>query len=196
MLQTAILIYEEVELLDFAGPGEVFQVTRKDQKPAFKVYTVSASPATVTCQEFLHIQPQHTFETAPQADILLIPGGSTTRVTDDPKAMDWIRKAAGGAKIVISVCTGAFILAEAGLLDHKKATTWHRAIDQLRKKAPLTEIVEQTRLVDNGKIITTAGVSAGIDGALHIVSRLLGKETAAETARYIEYEDSTYSCFS
>lgn len=87
----------------------------------------------------------------------------------------------------MSVCTGAFILAEADLLVQKEATTWHNAIHRLREKAPLTEVIEHTRFVDSGKIITTAGVSAGIDGALHVVSRLINKKTATKTASYIEY---------
>lgn len=187
MIQTAILIYEGVELLDFAGPGEVFQVTRKDGEPLFQVYTVAATREPVTSQDFVTLLPEYTIETTPQPDLLLVPGGEVSNVIGNRPLMKWMKSAAESAQIVLSVCTGAFILAELGLLDHLRATTWRSAIDGLRKKAPVAEIVENTRFVDNGKIVTTAGVSAGIDGALHIVSRLAGEQTARETAGYMEY---------
>ena len=102
--------------------------------------------------------------------------------------IEWIRAAADDLEVALSVCTGAFLLAKAGLLDGLKATTWHGAIDNFREFAPHTTVLENTRWVDNGKMVTTAGVSAGIDGALHVVARLKGEEVAARTARYMEYD--------
>lgn len=190
MLNTAILIYEGVELLDFAGPGEVFQVSKKEDKHSFNIYTVAPTLKPITCQEFLTLLPEFSIENVPQPDILLIPGGSTSNVIENQSLMNWIKSTADSAQVIFSVCTGAFILAEAGLLNHKKVTTWFKAIEKLRQKAPLSEVIENSRFVDNGKIITTAGVSAGIDGALHIVLKLIGKQAATEAARYIEFQGS------
>lgn len=187
MLNAAILIYEGVELLDFAGPGQVFQVTKKADKPAFNVYTVAPTLNTIKSQEFVKVIPQYNLNTAPMPDLLVVPGGTTSNIIKNRAAMRWIRQVADSAQIVMSVCTGAFILAEAGLLDHKKATTWHNAIHRLREKVPSTEVIEHTRFVDSGKIITTAGITAGIDGALYVVSRLIDKKIATETESYIEY---------
>ncbi len=179
----AILIHDGVELLDFSGPGEVFAAAE-----GFEVYTVASSEKPIMSQGFVKVVPEHTFDSAPKADIIVLPGGKTNIPLADAKVMAWLRETGNEAEVVMSVCTGAFLLAEVGMLDGAKATTWHGAIDSLRKAAPKTEILENTRFVDNGAIVTTAGVSAGIDGALHIVSRFRGKAAAAKTARYMEYD--------
>jgi transcriptional regulator GlxA family with amidase domain len=127
-------------------------------------------------------------ETSPQADILVIPGGNLKLATQDPRIAQWILSQAQNAQIVLSVCTGAFILAEIGLLDGLKATTWFGATQGLQEQYPSIQVLAGERFVDNGKIITTAGVSAGIDGALHVVERLLGTTIAQKTAQFIEYD--------
>ncbi len=183
----AIFIHNGVEILDFSGPGEVFAATHTD-KGAFNVYTVSLSTEPIVSQGFVKIIPEYALEDAPAPDIIVLPGGNTGAVSSNSKLLDWIRAVEPDLEVALSVCTGAFILQQAGLLDGLKATTWHGAIDRLKESATKTEILENTRWVDNGKIITTAGVSAGIDGALHVVSKIFGIEAAQATARYMEYD--------
>lgn len=184
----AVFIHEGVELLDFAGPGEVFAAAHLPQGAhAFNVYTVAATPEAITSQGFVSIKPQYTFENAPRPDIVVLPGGNTSIPLQNPKVIEWVKKTSQDAEVMMSVCTGAFLLARAGLLDGKEATTHWSAIDNLRRDFPKTTVHENRRFLDNGKVITTAGVSAGIDGALHIVDRLLGRDAASMTARYMEY---------
>jgi len=118
----------------------------------------------------------------------VIPGGGSRALLSDEPLMSWLGESADDAEVILTVCTGTFALAKLGLLDGLEVTTHHSAIDTLKAKAPEAKVHENTRFVDNGKIVTTAGVSAGIDGALHVVSRLLGEEAAAKTARYMEYD--------
>jgi transcriptional regulator GlxA family with amidase domain len=187
----AIVLYEGVELLDFAGPGEVFKAAAdaasyKDQ-PAFNVYTVAVSSRPITSLGFVKITPNYSIEDAPKPDIIVIPGGNSRNLTDDPKFMAWAGKSTREAEITLTVCTGAFVAGKAGLLDGATATTWFGATDRLRQAFPKAVVQPGRRFVDNGTVITTAGVSAGIDGALHTVARLVGRAVADETARYMEY---------
>jgi putative intracellular protease/amidase/YHS domain-containing protein len=181
----AILVFDGMELLDFAGPGEVF--TGAGMGRAFKVYTVAATRDAITSQGLVTMTPRYTFADCPPADVLVIPGGNTRAVAKDKRVRTWIEQSLPQAEVVLSVCTGAFVLANAGLLDGKEATTHWASVLQLRKQFPRITVREKRRFVDNGKIITAAGVSAGIDASLHVVERLLGQETARETARYMEY---------
>lgn len=188
----AIIVHEGVELLDFAGPGEVFEAARlqgaDEARPWFTVYAVAPSSRTLVSQRFLTIKPEHTIESCPAPDILVIPGGATGVLLRDEAFMAWFRKTAPRCEVVMSVCTGAFVLGEAGLLDGQEATTHWSALDSLRRDAPRATVVEGRRFVDGGRVVTTAGVSAGIDGALHVVARLLGRDVADRTARYMEYD--------
>ena len=184
----AILIWDGVELLDFSGPGEVFAAARVGGEAAFNVFTVARNSTPVTSQGFLTITPNHTIDDCPPPHVLIIPGGNTQPITDDAKVMAWIKKTSTNTDMVLSVCTGAFVLAKAGLLNNIEATTWHGAIDGLRREAPKTKVRDDVRYVDNGDIITSAGVSAGIDGALRALSKLTGPDVARKTARYMEYD--------
>ncbi len=186
----AILIFDEVEVLDFAGPFEVFAVARlSDGTPPFNVYTVAEKPEPVLARNGLSVNPAYTLDNCPPPDILLVPGGRGTRaVMHNPALLNWIRQHAAPAEQVLSVCTGALVLGSAGLLDGLAATTYHTSFDELRAAAPNTELRPGERWVDNGKVVTSAGVSAGIDMALHVVGKLLGAEQADATARYMEYE--------
>ena len=183
----AIFIHEGVEVLDFSGPGEVFAATHSDQG-AFNVYTVSLTTDPIVSQGFIKIIPEYSLTTAPQPDIVVLPGGNTGAVLNNENLINWIKEIAPDLEVALSVCTGAFILQKAGLLKGKKATTFHNAIGRLQEIASETEVLENVRWVDNGKVITTAGVSAGIDGALHTVERIFGREAAEATARYMEYD--------
>lgn len=185
----AILIFDEVEVLDFCGPFEVFGVTGRSQEDApFNVYTVAESMEPVLARNGLSVNPRYTIADCPPPDLLVIPGGFGARKQmHNPVVIEWIKRCAGPAELVLSVCTGALLLANAGLLDGLAATTHHGAFDLLRAAAPRTEVREGERFVDNGKLITSAGISAGIDMSLHVVARLLGEKVARETAERMEY---------
>lgn len=179
----AIFLYQGVELLDFAGPTEVFAATN-----GFHVYTVSVDGQDILSQGLVTVKPQYSIDDAPEPDIIVFPGGSSGASSRNEKVLNWARAAAEDNRSVMSVCTGAFILARAGLVDDLSITTHHGSIEALRDALPNATVLEHTRFVDNDKIITTAGVSAGIDGALHLVSRIKGMEFAKATAYYMEYD--------
>lgn len=185
MRKVAVLVYDGMELLDFAGPGEVFAAA--GQGRAFDVFTVAPAAGPVTSQGFVAIAPRYTLADCPKPDILVIPGGSTRQIAEDPAVIAWIRETAPDAEVVLSVCTGSLLLARAGVLDGLEATTHRSALNDLRRAATGTKVVEGRRFVDNGKVVTSAGVSAGIDVSLHVVGRLLGADAARETAEYMEY---------
>src|SRR5215470_17274147 len=185
----AILIFDEVEVLDFCGPFEVFSVANRfTDSPAFHVFTVAERPGPVLTRGGLSVNPHHRLADCPRPDLLLIPGGQGTRKEmHNPVLIDWIRRVAESAELLLSVCTGALLLAKAGLLDGLEATTHHGAIDLLRQTAPKSTVHAERRFVDNGRVICSAGIAAGIDMSLHVVSRLLGSEVAEKTARQMEY---------
>jgi transcriptional regulator GlxA family with amidase domain len=185
----AILIFDDVEVLDFCGPFEVFAVTNRfTDPPAFSVLTVADKAGPVVTRGGLSVNPQHRLSDCLEPDILLIPGGQgTRREMHNPALLDWIKQASVKAELVLSVCTGALLFAKAGLLDGLEATTHHGAIDLLREVAPRTTVYPDRRFVDNGRVICSAGIAAGIDMSLYVVARLLGKEVAEKTARQMEY---------
>jgi transcriptional regulator GlxA family with amidase domain len=180
--KVAIFLYTGVEILDFAGPSEVFAAS------GFETFTMSADGKDILSQGFITVKPQYSLENAPTPDIVIFPGGGAGAPSKDPRILDWIRHLNEQNAILMSVCTGAQILAKAGLLNNKNVTTWHGFIKGLQVMLPTSVVLSNTRFVDNGNIITTAGVSAGIDGALYLVSRLNGMEAAKRTAYYMEYE--------
>ena len=184
-MKVAIVIYDGVELLDFAGPGEVFWAAGGTS--AFDVFTVAEASRSIGSGAGVNIVPGHTIEDSPQPDIVVIPGGNAGNAMTEPM-LGWIKKVSDQAEVVLSVCNGALVLAEAGLLEGLEATTHHGSIDALKKMAPHTVVHADRRWVDNGKIVTSAGISAGIDASLHIVTRLLGKDVAENTASYMEYD--------
>lgn len=188
-LNTAILVFDDVEVLDFAGPFEVFSVTNElSGYSLLNVFTVARSKAPVTARNGLSINPDHSIAIVPQPDILIIPGGSGTRpLLEQSDILSWITHTARYADKVLSVCTGALLLAKAGLLEGMKATTHNSAFEALAELAPNTEIIGDARFVDNGKVITSAGISAGIDMSLYVVEMLFGEEVAQNTAAYMEY---------
>lgn len=186
----ALLVFDGVEVLDFAGPFEVFSVTSEinDARP-FKVQVVAERLAPVRARNGLSVNPDAAIADVQTSDILIVPGGQgTRREINNPAMVEWIASIAANAELVLSVCTGSFLLAKAGLLAGLTATTHHHTFDVLRELAPDSTVVEDQRFVDNGKIVTSGGISAGIDMSLHIVARLLGEETAVRTARYMEYD--------
>ena len=185
-----ILVFDDVEVLDFAGPFEVFGVTGLRSGPApFRVETVGLSKALVRARGGLTVQPSRSIDDSGPCDVLIVPGGPGARSEMHNGALlEWIRRQAESAEAVLSICTGALVLARAGLLADLHATTHHLAYDELTQASPSTKVLRGQRMVDNGHIIASAGISAGIDASLHLVSRLLGHAVAAETAEYMEYD--------
>lgn len=185
----AVLIFDEVEVLDFAGPFEVFSVTgRRDGSDPFNVYTVAETPGPVLARNRLSINPHYTFDMCPPPAIVVVPGGfGTRREMHNPALLAWVQHWQATTELLLSVCTGALILARAGLLDGLTATTHHGALAELRALAPTTTVDATQRVVDNGRIVLSAGIAAGIDMSLSVVAKLLGTAQAQETATYMEY---------
>jgi transcriptional regulator GlxA family with amidase domain len=192
--RVAILIFDEVEVLDFCGPFEVFSLAGRSKNSNvsgsdwFEVYTVAERAEPVLARNGLSVNPRYTLADCPPSEVLIVPGGlGTRREMHNLVLLDWIKERAAQAELVISVCTGALLLAKAGLLDNLAATTHAGAIDLLREVAPRASIHPERRFVDNGRVLLAAGIAAGIDLSFHVVARLLGQEIAIETARHMEY---------
>jgi transcriptional regulator GlxA family with amidase domain len=187
--KVAILVFPDVEVMDFAGPFEVFAVAGQPSTPGlFDVYTVAATRDLVLARNGLQVMPHYSFAECPQPDILLVPGGYGTRpLMHDRATLDWIAETSNKCELLLSVCTGSLLLAKAGLLDGLDATTHWAALDILRDAAPLARTHNGERYHDNGKVVTSAGVSAGIDMSFHILERLHGRDLALQTAKWIEY---------
>jgi transcriptional regulator GlxA family with amidase domain len=191
-----ILIFDDVEVLDFAGPFEVFSRTRlvagsdsrrTDDSAPFETFTVARTRDAVTAIGGLRVLPHHGWADAPAIDILVIPGGFGTRaLLNDRPTLDWIQKTAAASSQVTSVCTGALLLAKAGLLKGRRATTHWAGLELLASLDPTIDVQRDMRVVSD-IVVTSAGVAAGIDMAFSIVERLCGREVADETAHYIEY---------
>ena len=178
----AVLLFDGVQIIDYAGPWEAFG------EAGFKVFTVAEKTGPIHAVYGQTLVPDYTFANAPRADILLVPGGGGTHsAVQNDQLLKWVRERSNDSQHVLSVCTGAFILAHAGLLDGLSATTVSGALDQLQEQAPKTKVVHDQRYVDNGKIITSAGLSSGIDGAFHLISKIRGRGTAQNVALGMEY---------
>jgi len=184
----AILLFPGVQIIDYTGPWEVLGHARIDGKPAFKIYSVAETASPFDTAMGMTVIPSYTFAKAPKPDILVLPGGNVDPQLSNEGIIRWIRESAKTAEVVLSVCNGAFFLAQAGLLDGLEATTFAGMIDDLQRSAPKTKVVRDKRFVDNGKIITSAGLSSGIDGALHVIEKLYGKGTAQLAAVGMEYD--------
>ena len=184
----AILLFPGVQIIDYPGPWEVLGHARIDGKPAFKIYSVAETASPFETAMGMTVIPSYTFAKAPKPDILVLPGGNVDPQLSNEGIIRWVRESAKTAEVVLSVCNGAFFLAQAGLLDGLEATTFAGMIDDLQRSAPKTKVVRDKRFVDNGKIITSAGLSSGIDGALHVIEKLYGKGTAQLAAVGMEYD--------
>jgi transcriptional regulator GlxA family with amidase domain len=185
----AVLLFDDVEVLDFAAPFEVFSVAgRRHDQDLFDVFTVAPSARIVNARNGLRILPRYATRDCPAVDVLVVPGGFGTREQIKcATTVEWVRRMAETSEVVLSVCTGALLLAAAGLLRGLPATTHRGAFTLLTGLEPQCTVVPQ-RVVDTGKVVSTAGVSAGLDGSLHIVGRLTTPGIAAECAEYIEYD--------
>jgi transcriptional regulator GlxA family with amidase domain len=192
--RVGILVYPEVEVLDFAGPFEVFSVTRLDeerrreQPSPFEVVLVAERTAPVRASGGLRVLPEYDLVGCPPLDVLVVPGGwGSRREVDNAALIGWIRERAARAEVTASVCTGAFLLARAGLLNGRPATTHWRSLDRLRDTFPAVTVERHRHVVQDGALFTSAGIAAGIDLALQVVARYHGEAVARATARHMEY---------
>ena len=192
--RVGILLFPSVEVLDFAGPFEVFSVTRLDENKRreeaspFETILVAEEPGTVIATGGLRVVPHYTLDNCPPLDILLVPGGWGVRAEIDNKILVyWIAERGREAEIVAAVCTGAMLVGKAGLLDGHKATTHWKSLDWMRESFPGVTVIDDLHVVEDGEVVTSAGISAGIDLALRVVALFHGEEVARCTARYMEY---------
>ena len=186
----ALLLFAEVEVLDFAGPFEVFSLAAQEATPAaFRVVTVAKSRDALATVGGLMVVPAHDLASCPQADVVLVPGGAgSRRAMKDREILAWLARQAQGAEIVASICTGALLLGALGLLDGLRATTHWAAMDELRAVSARIDVQPGARFVDNGKYLTSAGISAGIDMSLYLVARLGGTALADLVVREMQYD--------
>jgi transcriptional regulator GlxA family with amidase domain len=194
-LQVGIYVYDEVEVLDFAGPYEVFttagRVAGKLQPPApppFAVVLVAERPGLVTARAGFRVEPHHAFADCPPLDLLVVPGGVHDRELEKPQVIAWIAERSRAARLTASVCTGAFLLARAGVVTRERVTTHWEDCADLRRAFPGLTVEEGVRWVEHERIVTSAGISAGIDMSLRLVARLAGEALAERTARQMEYD--------
>jgi transcriptional regulator GlxA family with amidase domain len=186
-LQIGIVLYPDAEELDWAGPYEVFTMAAMGQD--ISVVTIAEAEGPVKCAKGLRVLPDHTFASAPSLDLVLVPGGQGSRVEmDNPVMIDWLRKAAEPCSWVTSVCTGAILLCRAGLASGCNLTTHWAYVETLRELAPDVTVHNDVRYIRDGRVVTSAGVSAGIDMSLWLVGEIYGPEQARETQRWMEYE--------
>jgi transcriptional regulator GlxA family with amidase domain len=192
--RVGILIFPAVEVLDFCGPYEVFSVTRLDEErrreesSPFEVLLIAESPAAVVATGGLRVIPDATLETCPPLDILVVPGGwGTRKEISNQRVLTWIAERAKEVETLTSVCTGAMLLGQAGLLDGRRATTHWRSLDWMRQSFPAVTVEDKLHVVEDGELLTSAGISAGIDMALLVVARYFGEAVGRATARHMEY---------
>lgn len=193
-IAVGIFVFPDIEVLDFAGPYEVFTTAARvagRQNPAaekpFAVFTVGESVASFKARAGLTVVPDFPFGQHRAIDLLIVPGGVVTAELEKPAVIDWIAATAAQARLTAAVCTGAFLLGRAGLLDGRQATTHWEDIADLRRDFPQIEVLADRRWVDAGNVVTSGGISAGIDMSLHLVERLAGRDLALATARQMEY---------
>ncbi|MEU1506092.1 DJ-1/PfpI family protein [Kitasatospora sp. NPDC005748] len=191
-LTFGMLLFDEVEVLDMGGPFEVFSTAGRlartaDDRPLLRVVTVAAGDRPVRARGGLGILADHTLDEDPPFDVLVIPGGVTTAVEADREVIDWLARRRETSALTFSICTGAFLLAATGALDGRPATTHWEDQEELARRWPGVRVRTDVRWVDDGDIVTSAGISAGIDASLHLVGRLFGERLARRTARQMEY---------
>ena len=190
--QVGILLFDEVEVLDFAGPFEVFSLARDfNQEALFQVHTITENGQMIRARNGLKVLPDYNFSNCPQLDILLVPGGYGAEEIEiyNESLLSWITEEAQQVEILASVCTGALLLAQAGFLKGKKATTHWMDLERLAN-FPEVDVQKETKYVEDGKVITSGGISAGIDMSFYLVAKLYGVETALATAKRMEYDIS------
>lgn len=194
-MNVGIYIYDEAEVLDFSGPFEVFSTASRicPSEYPFNVFMISESGKTITARGGYKVKPTYAFHNHPEIHVLIVVGGVHAQEMKKPKVVAWIKKEADKAKLVASVCTGVFLLAEAGILTTQNVTTHWEDISDLRHNHPRLNVLETKRWVEEGNIVTSGGISAGIDMSLYLVSKLSSPDLAKKTAKQMEYTWATNS---
>jgi transcriptional regulator GlxA family with amidase domain len=189
-MNIGIYIYDNAEVLDFSGPFEVFSTASRFLKAEekFNVFLIAESKSPVDARGGYSVNPHYGFDDHPEIDVFIVVGGVHTEELKKPSVINWVADVAGRCQLVASVCTGAFILAQAGLLKNRRVTTHWQDIQDLKDSFPDMTVVESQRWVDEGSIVTSGGISAGIDMSLHLVSRIISNELAEKTAKQMEFE--------
>jgi|SRR6266516_364146 len=189
-----IVLFEDVEVLDFCGPFEVFSATRvneekrREEPSPFEVLLIAENPSPITTTGGMKVLPHYTFDSCPRVDILVCPGGwGTRKELKNPIMLEWLRARATGVETLAAVCTGSMLLGFAGLLDGLHATTHWRSLDWMRESFPTVTVEYGKHFVQDGRVLTSAGISAGIDMSLKVVANCFGEEIARATARHMEY---------
>lgn len=186
-ITTGILLFPDAEELDFVGPWEVFTMA-KGVQPDDRVVTIAQTHEPVRCAKGLRVIPDHSFDDAPKLDVVLVPGGQgTRREVANSALIEWLRKTGAQCQWVTSVCTGALLLHEAGFAKGKRVTTHWTFVEQLRARGDV-EVLEHIRYVRDGNVVTSAGVSAGIDMALWLLGQIHGVTVARQVQRFMEYD--------
>lgn len=191
MLNLGILLFDDVEVLDFAGPFEVFSVANElNQNKLFSISTLAVGESlAIRAKNGLNVVADKAFDASMSLDVLLVPGGEGVRALFDNSVLfETIAKMKADKKIVASICSGALLLAKAGVLKHEIGTTHHLCIDELERLETTLTVDTEKRFYDRGNIITSGGISAGIDMSLHLLGRLCGNDIQTQTARYMEYD--------
>lgn len=189
-IKVGIFLFNEVEVLDFAGPFEVFSLCSKNNEKLFEIITIGETGELISARNGLKVLPMANFKDKIKLDILIIPGGYGAEEIEikNQITINWIKEQKSKVKILASVCTGAFLLAESGILDNKSATTHWMDIDRLENEYPKIKIIKNLKFVDEDDIITSGGISAGINMSFHIIKRLFGVDIAKSTAKRMEYD--------
>ncbi len=187
-MKIGIYIYDNAEVLDFSGPFEVFSTAKRLANKDWNVFLVAERLSLVKARGGFDVQPHYSFDNAPDIDVIVIVGGVHTEEVKKSKVTEWINKTSSNAKIVASVCTGAFLLAKANVVTDHCVTTHWEDISDLRKDFPRLEVQEDVRWVQQGNIVTSAGISAGIDMSLFLISELDSTELAQKTAKQMDYD--------
>jgi transcriptional regulator GlxA family with amidase domain len=188
-IPVAFLLDEGATMIDFAGPWEAFQDAIVSDSAGFMLYTVAPTRASIRSSGGMEIVPRYALAHTPQPKVVVIPAqaGGRQAVSTTPQKTEWIRHVASNADVVMSVCTGAFLLARTGLLDGLSATTHHDHYDEFAAQFPDVRLLRGRRFVDNGKFVTAGGLTSGVDGALHVVARYYGIDAARASASYMEH---------
>ena len=186
-MNIGIYIYDQAEVLDFSGPFEVFSVANRLAKLGWNIWLVAEEKSLVAAREVFQVKPHYSIQNVPELDVLIVVGGVHSDELRKTEVINWIRKTTEKTQITASVCTGAFLLAEAGLLDGLEVTTHWEDIPDLQRNYPDLQVRKGVRWIEQGKLFTAAGISAGIDLSLELVSKFAGEKLAERTARQMEY---------
>lgn len=186
-MNVGIYIYDQVEVLDFCGPFEVFSTASRFMRSPFNVFLVSEGAELISARGAMQVRAACSFAEHPPIDVLVVPGGQHQGEMHKPQVMEWIQRVGSSCSLLASVCTGVFILAQARVIEEEKVTTHWEDVAELKKQYPRLEVVDGVRWVDQGRVVSSAGISAGIDMSLHLVERLQSRELAEKTARQMDY---------